>query len=101
MQEHITGASPFLPSIWHGLKPLAFHHDLEGSPLHGVVEAGLCPSRFALMPSAMAMSAVPPSGGTAYSPTLFNLRSMHPSPLPLTLFRSILIMHQHVKGLSC
>ncbi len=52
--------------IWHGTTLPVTHLVSEGSPLQGDAVFGLCPSRSTLVPSSMAMSAVPPKGGTAY-----------------------------------
>lgn len=57
--------SPF-DRIWHGATLPVTHLVSEGSPLQGDAVFGLCPSRSTLVPSSMAMSAVPPKGGTAY-----------------------------------
>lgn len=51
--------------MWHGSEPSVTHRGSEGSPQHGDAVSRLCPSRNTLMPSTMAMSAVPPKGGTA------------------------------------
>lgn len=57
--------TPFI-QLWHGAMPPVTHLVSEGSPLQGDAVFGLCPSRSTLVPSPMAMSAVPPKGGTAY-----------------------------------
>lgn len=59
--------SIFSPSgqIWHGSEPSVAQLVSEGSPLQDDAVSGLCPSGHTLMPSARAMSAVPPKGGTA------------------------------------
>lgn len=98
--EFLIGLSHFFNSLWHGLEPSAFHHDLEGSPLHGVVAARLCPSGSTPTPLTMTMSAVPPPGGTAYffHSTLVGLASVQLIP---ATSQPILIMHEHAKGLLC
>ncbi|SPP63800.1 hypothetical protein NITLEN_10886 [Nitrospira lenta] len=58
-------STPF-DRIWHGATPPVTHLVSEGSPLQGDAVLGLCPSKSTLVPSSIAMSAVPPKGGTAY-----------------------------------
>lgn len=58
--------------IWRGSEPSVTHLVSEGSPLQDDAVSGLCPSRHTLIPSAIAMSAVPPFGGTAsYAPFIY------------------------------